>query len=87
MVILVHTKVKDMPRHQQQRVMSTFTPIKVYNPKIAVRKRVDGTIVTTESDVYVGYVTTKEGLRIARYMNKDEAIRWHLDTGNPIKKL
>lgn len=76
-----------MPRSQQQRVMMKLTPIKVYNPKIVVRKRIDSTMVTTESDAYVGYITTSKGLRIARYMNKEEAIRWHLDTGNPIKKL
>ena len=74
-------RVKDMPRHQQKKVMS------VIKPKIAIRTRVDGTVVTYESPTYVGYTTMPSGKRIPRYMNKEEALQWQKETGNKVEKI
>lgn len=78
---MMHRRVKDMPRNQQQAVMSKI------KPKIVVRTRMDGTVVTYESPVYVGEQTLPSGKTVKRYMNPEEARAWSKETGNPVKRI
>jgi len=91
-------RVKNMSRSQQKAVFanmdrqqktSTVEPIhgRVDNPRVVARKRLDGTIVTIESEVYVGYIDLPSGKRVPRYMNHDEAMRWSRETGRSVQRL
>jgi hypothetical protein len=70
----------------KRAVMSKFQPIATRS-KVAVRTKVDGTVVTYESPTYVGYTTAPSGKRIPRYMNKEEADQWQQETGNKVEKI